>query len=288
MAITGNVSPNSYDIVPSELVGGLDYAAVVYGASNAGGTLPDPMLTLLDSEFNVLGQNDDSFAFGRDPFLQFQAPYTGTFYFAIEDYYGDGGTYTFSNTFAGFPIYPGTGLLDYNSDEFNSSQYSIEEANDVFDSVDIENEAVIDLDTDTQVVLRSLDIDGNGGELQSSDYTLINLYASFGNDAALFDALLQNNSDILLGADAIRDDGEKITDYFNSVRDSVFDIDGNGTVETSDYTLIDLYGSFGADTAVLDSFLEQSRDVLIGEGATRITSTAIVDYFTQSLSPSDE
>lgn len=53
----------------------------------------------------------------------------------------------------------------------------------------------------------SLDIDGNG-HLSSSDYTLVNLYASFGGDARLFDAFLQSNSDVLLGAGATRTTGE--------------------------------------------------------------------------------
>jgi YD repeat-containing protein len=128
----------------------------------------------------------------------------------------------------------------------------------------------------------TLDIDGNG-QLESSDYTLINLYASFGSDPGLFDVFLQNNSDVLLGTDATRTTGEAITNYLTSAQDTLFDLDGNGTVETSDYTLLDLYGSFGADSQLLDIFLQQNADVLLGQGATRTTGIEIVDRLDQFL-----
>ena len=147
---------------------------------------------------------------------------------------------------------------------------------------------IINDDSENPTIKEALDIDGTGGELLSSDYTLINLYASFGGDSALFDDLLQNYGDILLGENATRTTGTELTNYLSSVENSLFDIDGNGTVETSDYTLLDLYGSFGADSTLLDTFLQQNEDVLLGEGATRTTGTALVSYFEQSLPTSNE
>ena len=138
-----------------------------------------------------------------------------------------------------------------------------------------------DLNPETPTVKEALNIDGNN-TLQTYDYTLINLYGSIGNNPAIFDSLLQQYSDILLGEGATRTTGESITNYLNSIADSVFDIDGNGAVQTSDYTLISLYGSIGNNPAIFDSLIQQNSDVLLGEDATRTTGIAIVDYFTQS------
>lgn len=108
----------------------------------------------------------------------------------------------------------------------------------------------------------SLDIDGNN-KLESSDYSLINLYASFGGDAGIFDIFLQQNGDVLLGEGATRATGEQLTNYLVAAQDSLFDLDGNGKIETSDYSLLGLYSSFGADSQVLDNFLQQNGDVLL-------------------------
>ncbi|MEA5534475.1 Calx-beta domain-containing protein [Crocosphaera sp. XPORK-15E] len=123
----------------------------------------------------------------------------------------------------------------------------------------------------------TLDIDGNG-QLEPSDYTLINLYASFGNDPNLFDVFLGNNADVLLGQGATRTTGDLLTDYLTAAENTFFDLDGNGTVESSDYTLLDLYSSFGADPQLLDIFLKQNRDVLLGQDATRTTGIELVNY----------
>ena len=123
----------------------------------------------------------------------------------------------------------------------------------------------------------TLDIDGNG-ILESQDYTLINLYASFGGNAGLFDVFLQSYADVLLGEEATRKTGTEITNYLTSSQDQLFDLDGNGQIETSDYSLLDLYSAFGANSQVLDIFLQQYPDVLLGEEATRTSATEIIDY----------
>jgi Domain of unknown function (DUF4347)/Bacterial Ig-like domain len=127
----------------------------------------------------------------------------------------------------------------------------------------------------------NLDIDGNG-KMESSDYTLINLYAGFGSDAALFDVFIEGNRDILLGTGATRVNGEQLTKFLDIGQDVIFDVDGNSKVESSDYTLIELYGSFG-DPQVLDVFIEESADVLLGQGATRTSGDEIFTYLDQWL-----
>ena len=126
----------------------------------------------------------------------------------------------------------------------------------------------------------TLDIDGNGA-LGSSDYALINLYASFGNDPDLFNVFLANNADVLLGENPTLTTGEDIVDYLTNAKDIFFDLDGNETVESSDYLLLNLYGSFGADSELLDIFLQQNSDVLLGENPTRTTGMDIVNYLAQ-------
>ncbi|MEA5534957.1 RHS repeat-associated core domain-containing protein [Crocosphaera sp. XPORK-15E] len=128
----------------------------------------------------------------------------------------------------------------------------------------------------------NLDIDGND-KLEPSDYTLISLYASFGNDPNLFNVLLTNNADVLLGEGATRNTGDLLTNYLTSSQDTLFDLDGNGTVETSDYTLLGLYGSFGDDADLLNIFLQQNADVLLGEDAERTTGNQIIEHLAQFL-----
>lgn len=90
------------DYYQVELVGGIDYAAVVYGASMQGGTLQDPYLAVCDSQGNILDIADNSFAFGSDPLLQFQAPANGIYYLEVGDNLGSG-SYTFSIDHGGVP-----------------------------------------------------------------------------------------------------------------------------------------------------------------------------------------
>ena len=134
----------------------------------------------------------------------------------------------------------------------------------------------------------TLDIDGNG-LLEPQDYTLINLYASLGSNAGIFDIFLEQYSDVLLGEGATRNTGTEITEYLASSQDQLFDLDSNNIVESSDYSFLDLYSAFGANSQVLDIFLQQYSDVLLGEGATRTSATEIMNYIQQNLpSTADE
>ena len=90
------------DYYQVELIGGVNYAASVYGETMQGGTLRDPFLVLYDSAGNILEIADDSFAFGLDPLLQFQAPTSGTYYLGVSDNVGSG-SYTFSIDHGGVP-----------------------------------------------------------------------------------------------------------------------------------------------------------------------------------------
>lgn len=71
---------------------------------------------------------------------------------------------------------------------------------------------------------------------------------------------------------------------FETNRDSVnyqrpdLDIDGNGSVENSDYTLIDLYVVLGSDAEQFGFFLEDYPDILLGDRATRTTGMQITNY----------
>lgn len=143
--------------------------------------------------------------------------------------------------------------------------------------------AVSDFGTEDLIISPNvnLDIDGNG-KMQSSDYTLINLYAGFGSEAGLFDVFIEDNRDILLGTGATRVNGEQLTKYLDMANDVIFDVDGNGKVESSDYSLLDLYGSFG-DSQILDAFIQESPDVLLGQGATRTSGDEIFTYLDQWL-----
>ena len=96
-----------YGLFEVELIGGIDYVASALGVSNAGGTLQDPLIGLFDSSGNLLTYQDDSFALGSDPLLQFRAPTTDTYYFAVVDADGGTGSYTFSYDQAGAPVFFG-------------------------------------------------------------------------------------------------------------------------------------------------------------------------------------
>ena len=90
------------DYYQVELTGGVNYAAAVYGETMQGGTLQDPFLVLYDGAGNVLEIADDSFAFGSDPLLEFQAPADGIYYLGVSDNLGSG-SYTFSIDHGGVP-----------------------------------------------------------------------------------------------------------------------------------------------------------------------------------------
>ncbi|PIG92706.1 DVUA0089 family protein [Gloeocapsopsis sp. IPPAS B-1203] len=82
------------DFFPVEFIGQVDYTISVLGASNAGGTLADPMVGIFDSAGNLLAYQDDSWALGYDPMVQFTAPTSGTYYIGVADAIGSTGTYT--------------------------------------------------------------------------------------------------------------------------------------------------------------------------------------------------
>ena len=91
------------DVIARNLIGGVDYVATALGASNAGGTLADPFVAVFDAAWNLVDLSDDSFALGEDPFLQFSAPSTGTYFFAVGDSSGGTGSYTFTASQSGVP-----------------------------------------------------------------------------------------------------------------------------------------------------------------------------------------
>ncbi len=88
-------APGEIDLYPVELTGGLTYAAHVAGVSTGGGTLPDPAVYLLDEYGYALGSQDDFYfvQWGYDPYWEFEAPYTGTYYIGATDLYGGTGSY---------------------------------------------------------------------------------------------------------------------------------------------------------------------------------------------------
>jgi hypothetical protein len=101
-------APSELDLFPVDLVGQVDYVASVLGASTAGGSLPDPVVGVFDGAGNLLAVNDDSFALGLDPLLQFTAPTNGTYYVGVTDLTGGVGDYTLVVDQAGPPVFFGS------------------------------------------------------------------------------------------------------------------------------------------------------------------------------------
>ena len=96
--------PGEVDLFSApNLIGGVDYVVTVLGVSNAGGTLADPAVAILDSAGNAIAFNDDSFALGDDPMLTFKAPVSGNYTIAVGDLTGGIGTYTLVFDQAGVP-----------------------------------------------------------------------------------------------------------------------------------------------------------------------------------------
>ena len=120
---------------------------------------------------------------------------------------------------------------------------------------------------------RQLDIDGNG-TVTPSDFNLLRLYAAFGADAETLNSYLDNFS--VLGSGATRSNGNEVGRYL-STSSELLDIDGNDSVTPSDYNLLGLYASFGADSETLNSYLGAFPNIL-GAGATRTTGAAITGY----------
>jgi hypothetical protein len=97
--------PDWYAVDP---VGGVDYVASVLGATTSGGTLPDPELAVVDEFGNVYAYNDDSFALGLDPMVQFSVPTSGTYFVGVSDVSGSTGTYDLIVDAAGPPVFFGS------------------------------------------------------------------------------------------------------------------------------------------------------------------------------------
>ena len=93
-------TPNEVDVYDELLAGGVTYAIGVFGASN-GGTLPDPAVAIFDSQNNLITYEYDSWLMGEDVLLQWTAPSTGTYRFAVFDEIGGTGSYTLSVEAAG-------------------------------------------------------------------------------------------------------------------------------------------------------------------------------------------
>ncbi|AFZ29670.1 peptidase domain protein [Gloeocapsa sp. PCC 7428] len=87
-------TPGELDIFPVEFIGQVDYTISALGSSTAGGTLADPIVGVFDSAGNLLAYQDDSWALGSDPMLQFTAPVSGIYYIGVADAIGSTGTYT--------------------------------------------------------------------------------------------------------------------------------------------------------------------------------------------------
>ena len=105
MAVAEDIigTPGEVDLFTYDFIGQVDYVASVLGASNVGGTLPNPEVGIYDSAGTLLASNDDSFALGADPLLQFTAPFTGTYYIGVTDPTGGIGSYTLVVDQAGVP-----------------------------------------------------------------------------------------------------------------------------------------------------------------------------------------
>ena len=104
-------TPGEIDWYSHPLVGQVDYAISVLGASN-GNTLLDPAVVVYDGAGNFVTSGDDSWALGKDPLIQFQAPSTGTYYIGVFDMTNSVGSYSLVVDAAGPPVFfggfPGT------------------------------------------------------------------------------------------------------------------------------------------------------------------------------------
>ena len=95
-------APGDADWFALDLVAGGNYVFEVLGASNGGGDLADPVLTVYDTYGNALAQNDDFLSMGPDglpkvdldPLLDFTAPASGTYYIGVSAYGDATGSYT--------------------------------------------------------------------------------------------------------------------------------------------------------------------------------------------------
>ena len=95
-------APGDSDWFALDLAAGGNYVFEVLGASNGGGDLADPVLTVYDTYGNALAQNDDFLSIGPDgfpkvdldPLLDFTASASGTYYLGVSAYGDATGSYT--------------------------------------------------------------------------------------------------------------------------------------------------------------------------------------------------
>jgi len=87
------------DLIGIELAGQVDYSVSVLRSD-----LPNPAVFIFDSNFQLIGSQDDSLL-GVNPFLEFTPFSTGVYYFGITDLTGGIGDYTLVVTPSGSPIF---------------------------------------------------------------------------------------------------------------------------------------------------------------------------------------
>ena len=95
-----------------QLIGGVEYVVAAIGATEGGGTMPNPALAVFDSAGHLLVAQDDSFL-SVDPMVTFRAPATGTYQVAVGDIHGGFGSFDLHVQPAGPPVTFGGRLGDY-------------------------------------------------------------------------------------------------------------------------------------------------------------------------------
>ena len=95
------------ELLGAPAIAGVDYTASVLGASNLGGTLPDPALIIIDDFGNQIAFNDNNFALGSDPLItSFSIPFgtiNPSFNAVVVDLTGGTGSFTVVADQAGVP-----------------------------------------------------------------------------------------------------------------------------------------------------------------------------------------
>jgi hypothetical protein len=87
-------APLEVDLFGVGLSEQVEYTVSVFGALNAGGTLAEPVLVILDSAGEEIGTIDDSPSLDFDSQFKFTAPTTDVYYLAVADFTGGVGDYT--------------------------------------------------------------------------------------------------------------------------------------------------------------------------------------------------
>lgn len=100
--------PDSADYVRINLQAGVTYAFELKGASSSDGTLPDPVLRLVDATGEDVAFNDDTGS-GRDSRIVFTPTASGPYYLDVQEYRGNAGSYLLTT---GTTTPPPIGTLD--------------------------------------------------------------------------------------------------------------------------------------------------------------------------------